>query len=309
MIETNRTLACENGCWIRHKVQLSSMYAAIPMTISILILISNTLILVTLARVKKRRLQDLFLLGLSIGDLLTSIPVASNAVCLLTGFATLNQSVCNLWATALHSCVGTTFCIHSAICLEKCYSIVKPVEHRAFEAVPDSTRKVTCGVFVAFLLPWTVFFTLSFAGEIRAEFSTTLAFCHFMVAFTATSVIGCLIGVPLVIELVTHAVILHRVKTRILSSQQRKKIFKAMKTVVLTVGIFYVCNVPSFILSFCEMIMKTEFSDMALFAVTQVIMANSFMNYFIYFSSVPRFRDAVYTMFRFDPRVHPENGS
>ena len=109
------------------------VYAEIPSMICVSILISNIIILVTFSRMRNRRLQDLITACLSVVDLLTTIPLTISIVGLLVGSAvTLNHTVCNLWAVALHSCIGTTGWMHSVLCIEKCYSIVRPIAHRTF---------------------------------------------------------------------------------------------------------------------------------------------------------------------------------
>ena len=134
------------------------------------------------------------------------------------------------------------------------------------------------------------------------KFSQSTTFCTFLVDMTSLAINGFVLYIPLVIEIVTHALMIRQIKMSILT-RQRKKLLRAMKTVVFTVSVYYVCNIPG-VLTIAWRLVGNPPPSVA-FASMQFLMTNSFVNIFIYFSN-PRFRRALKRTFGFVPQVVPE---
>ena len=125
----------------------------------------------------------------------------------------------------------------------------------------------------------------------------------FLVDMASFAINGFVLYIPLVIEIVTHALMIRQIKMSI-STQQRKKLLRAMKTVVFTVSVYYVCNIPE-VLTIAWRLVGNPQPSVA-FASIQFLMTYSFVNIFIYSFSNPRFRGALKRMFGFVPQVVPE---
>ena len=193
--------------------------------------------------------------------------------------------------------------MHSVLCIEKCYSIVRPIAHRTFALKPSSTRQIIGGLAVCFLGQVAIFSSLGLSSAVEAKFSQSTTFRTFLVDMTSLAINGFVLYIPLVIEIVTHALMIRQIKMSI-STRQRKKLLRAMKTVVFTVSVYYVCNIPG-VLTIAWILVGNPPPSVA-FASMQFLMTNSFVNIFIYSFSNPRFRGALKRTFGFVPQVVPE---
>ena len=113
--------------------------------------------------------------------------------------------------------------------------------------------------------------------------------------------------IPLTTELVTHALILRQIRK--LDARRKKSTMKAYKTVMLTVGVYYLCTVPLSI----TLAARAAFIDIPIFieyAANEALLFNSAVNFWIYLTTLPRFQEHFKTItpkcVTFSCMVHPQ---
>ena len=120
-----------NSSWTLNISQLPSWFGAIQAFIFAAILVNN--ILVTFQRMKKLTMLHHFMIGLCVADLVTALPYSIVFFTTVNGSITLTQSLCDTWGVMFMVTIATTTWIHSAMCIEKCISILHPILHRNFQ--------------------------------------------------------------------------------------------------------------------------------------------------------------------------------
>ena len=220
--------------------------AAIPGFLSVAILVANILILVTFSRMKTLKLQHYFMCVLAVNDLLTISTLLPSIIGICQGYVCLSDDHCKLIAILSHIFVAITDWLHCVICVERSYSILRPLDHRTLliKYKPKSLAIKLSGVMI--LIVMTTIIALSYTNVLTPTFDTSFGMCLYAIDwqyFTSMGVLFCI--VPLVIEVVTHLLILMKIKKS--GIQGRKRIVKVIRAVKLTVGAYYACCGPFFI--------------------------------------------------------------
>ena len=136
--------------WRQYHIKAHKGYVAIPILLLGLILVNNTLIVLTLKRVKNNLFTDIFMNGLAVADFAVSIPLSITVVTFINGVMVMSEFLCDIWALGVMGGISTTFLLHCAICIEKCVFITRPFQHRLFLQKYYSNR-VAYGVIAAVL--------------------------------------------------------------------------------------------------------------------------------------------------------------
>lgn len=292
-----------NSMRIAYNIEISKGYAAVPIATFLLTLVTNFFILATFTVMKKKQLKDVFIMGLAILDLLTLIHVGASAVTFVKGTVAVTDFICNLWALFVCVTLTSTGMFHCVICTERCLSIIKPVEHRLFLNKHNPYHLASGLVLTTFLAPMAYYVGLTYSGVLIAEFNAEIptGLYRLNLNFFLTCAVPFII-LPLILELVTHILIMRRVKTVV--THRRKGIKQTLKTVSLIIGLYYLCNTPAAI----YMVWSGLFHDppAALgFMCYHMACANSFMNFWIYLFTQPSFQEAFKNLLPFLPRKLP----
>ena len=147
------------------------------------------------------------------------------------------------------------------------------------------------------LFVMTSVLVLTYLGVLTPIFDNALGMCFFAIDwqyFASMGLFFCI--VPLAIEVITHILIL--IKMKKFGIQGRKCITKAIRTATLTVGAYYMCCGPFFTYVVWMLLTPAKSpppQNVAGFAVMYMAVFNSVINLVIYAHSLKDFRDQLKT--------------
>ena len=92
---------------------------------------------------------------------------------------------------------------------------------------------------------------------------------------------------PLVVEVLTNILIL--IKVRKLRAARRQQQLQAVRTVLLTIGVYYLCTSPVGAYMVCSVAYDIPSIPIFKFFAHYLILSNSIVNFLIYLGGLPRF--------------------
>ena len=238
------------------------------------------------------------MIGLCVADLVTTLPYSIVFFVTANGSIKLTQALCDIWGITFEVTIASTTWIHSAMCVEKCISILHPISHRNFQKTKYAAY-LTIGIIVmCFVLPTivsTILLTLDFMNIV---FLPYVPGCIYDSDIRICAVLGGLyIIAPMITQVVTQILILKAVRAsgrRLGDAQQQhaqKPNLRDMKTISITLGLYYACWFPLIVQMIWNSVKQSpEWFD----AVTvHTLVANSGLSFVIYTSSLPTFQQQV----------------
>ena len=204
----------------------------------------------------------------------------------------MSEFFCDFWALGVMGGISTTVWLHCAICIEKCVFITRPLQHRLFLQKEYSNRVAYGVIAVCMFFPSGYTFALVYSGVLRhADFDALSVVCLFDFNMKFLLTVGnVFLTSSLIVQLVTYALILRQVS--ISAIQRKKRIFCAIKTVLRTLGAYYMCIGPAAVFMVWSAASDNAPPPEFKFAAYYIILSNSCVNFFIYLSSMPRFRES-----------------
>ena len=258
------------------------------------ILISNVFVIATFGRIQKLELQHIIMTGLAVADILTLIPYGSVIVTLASSQILLSDEMCK-WFGVLggpvlaSSLIATTPWIHCGLCIEKCTSIVKPIAHREFSHKSHSRCIIACSMAVCIFVSFLFCFALMIFEVVKFEFVPNIPGGGFKIDRGVICLAAMFIGLPLLIQIITHLLIV----VRVFKMNNRKytgKVIKAMRTIALTL-VLYDQRVVLFIGHLIWVLITSKTSPPWLqFISYHYVCAGGAMVFFIYFLTIPKFK-------------------
>ena len=291
--------------WTRYDSEAPRGLAVVNMTVYFSIVTTNILILVTFKRMRRVLLQHRLMICLAVVDLLTVLPQLPTMVTLWKGSLSLTKTLTNLISIGIHTLVSATTWLHSAICIEKCCSILLPLRHKNFISKCNSLHVAIAVATIEITVIIAIMTASSFSGylnPIYEPFMAAWAFSgnkHYFIIVVLPFIV-----IPLIIALITHILMLNMVRKS--GVRRRKRLFRAIRAVTVTVGIYYACWVPLSICIIWNSMFKSESHPQIILwiASAYVMKANSCMNFFIYFHNIPKFRLQLLALFCAARKVH-----
>ena len=257
---------------------------------SVLILVNNLLNIATLKSMRRLQMQHYFMFSLAIADLFTLIPYIVFLKTIAAGKIWLSELYCTMLGTCSMVSVGATTWIHSAMSLERCISVLKPIEHMKFVRSGYSGL-VTIGIIVCCIaLPSIYSLILLFCGAMKYEFFPPLGYCKFGDDFVTLISVGIgYMAIPMIIEMLTHVLILNRMRKLI--GADKAKLLKAVRTIGVTLGCYYLCWTPMSLVMMWDMMEPNGTPELLRLFATDLVFWNSFASLPIYLSCMERFRN------------------
>ena len=288
--------------WFINSSQVS-LYFTIPIgLLALLIITTNTLTLITFRSMKSLTLQQYLICCLAFADLLTGCVYLPHMIRLWSRNFWFTDEACIMVAVVQFSLIAETTYIHIALCLEKCYSILKPLKHRQFTQKFNPklfSISLSVGVFIIVVACYIVLIT---SGFWQLTIDHELGACIFVTNRQYVIVAFMFTSVPLSIMVTTNVAILKELyKSGI---QKKTRIRRALRVIVLTVGIFYLSFLPYSIWLILKATNISLPSELQIPAI-QLVCANSTMNFFIYLYCFKDFRKQLQQIMRFKSSVYP----
>ena len=203
----------------------------------------------------------------------------------------MSEFFCDFWALGVMGGISTTVWLHCAICIEKCVFITRPLQHRLFLRKAYSNRIAYGVIAVCMFFPSGYILALVYSGVLQhADFDPLSVVCLFDLNMKFLLTVGIVFLTSSLAQIVTNALILRQVL--ISPIQSKKRIFCAIKTVLLTIGAYYTCIGPASVFMVWGAVSDKALSPEFKFAAYYILLSNSCLNFFIYLSSMPRFCEA-----------------
>ena len=263
------------------------------------IFITISLILATFSKMKKKSLHQHLIICLAIIDLLTIPAQVPTMVALWKRHIWLTDDLCKLLSIANNATIAATAWLHIAICIEKCCSILMPLQHKLFLTRYKSSVVATTIALIELGVILTFTTVLAFIHNLDSGFKPALALCAFTANLNYFIAIAMpFVFSPLLIVLVTHTIMLIEVKKLARRNRQRRN--KGIKVVALTVGVYYACWVPFFVNCFWMSVVPPSILELPItlrVVAVYFVISNSAMNFFIYVYSIQDFKEQLIRLY------------
>ena len=227
-------MTAENNTTEFGKSSLHVAFIVVPLKISLLIVISNTLVFITFKRTKKLQAQHYFMIGLAVADMMTLIPYSQVTAAIAHGSVVTSKEACCWFGVFTIITIGITMWLHSIMSIKKSLPVCKPICHRSITKHKYFQRAVIGIIAVWFLVP-TVLCVGMFQSDLLVLNSQS--YVPACVGFREAKVLIFLcvpfLVIPMCLQAVTHFLILLKVCS-MKNRNVRKNIYRAVKTLSLT---------------------------------------------------------------------------
>lgn len=279
--------------WNNYTSAVPPEMAAVCLILNLYILVTNIFVILTFRQMGKLSLRHLYMLGLVGSDLVTVVMNTINAGIAIKGGLTVTDFQCNMIGIAATSAVEITSSIHSAMCIDRWYSVQFPLKYRAFKTGRYSRNIVRIVITSCFLAPVALNFTLLYSNIVFFNFDPYIPIC--VVGPGADGITGIIISaglfifIPPIIQASTNGHILRKISK--LRGINRKRLCNSIRTVLITVLVYYICYLPTFIWSIWHIVPGERPGGWFTFISVQMLFANSGMSFPIYFLTLRDFRE------------------
>ena len=186
-----------------------------------------------------------------------------------------------------------TAMIHVCMSIDRWISVFQPIKYRNF-VYSRNSRKLTVAVLVTIHVGQGLQqFVVWHFGQISYYINPNIAYCVGDLGDKggAGLIMALLmaIALPCLIELTLNAHIIHRMRQ--MRSATRAKTLKAVKTVLLTIGVYYLCWIPLGVWILWDLVSPdVDPPGWFNFLAVQVVVLNSCMSGVIYYNTLPNFK-------------------
>ena len=286
--------------WTFHKATLPSQLAVITIAINVFILTSNTLVILTLRRMGRLTIQHYYILGLVGSDLIVFIITVAIAGIELKREVWISQSLCGLLGTSSAGAANITALIHTAMSIDRWVSVQFPFKYRSFKTEARSSYITITIIICSFVVGLVNPYILYHFELLGIYFDPSIPFCVITKGkrglFGLMSCTLIFVIMPSTLQAFTNIHMLFKVTK--LQGANRARTFKSMKTVLTTLGAFYLCWFPIGIWLLWEMSSNSHPNGGFTYFATRMLISNSGMSFPIYFRTLPGFKDKFMSMIR-----------
>ena len=284
-----------------YQVALPPYMAVVCLALNIFILLSNTVVLVTFRKYKKPKVQHYYMLALVGTDLTVFVQNSALATILIRQDIRLTTPVCVILGSLAAFAATVTAMVHTCLSIDRWISVVYPIKYRNFVNSRNS-RRFTIAVLVAIHIGQGLQqFLVWYFRQIRYYFDSYVPYCIADLGDKggAGLIIALLMAIvlPCVIELTLNAHIIHKIRQ--MRSTTRVRTLKAVKTVLLTLGIYYLCWIPMGVWTVWDFISPhVHPPGWFNFLAVQVVALNSGISGVIYYYTLPNFKETLMSTIR-----------
>lgn len=289
-----------------YKSALPTELAAVTIIVSVFILASNVFVLLTFRRMGKLALKHYYILGLVGSDIMMLAVMTSISVVSVLGEVCIPPWLCDVFGMAT---VGAeiTALIHTAMSVDKFVSVKFPVGYRVFQANSRSRSIIIAIVLMSFIFPTVLTFIFGQVELLNFYFDSHIPYCIMETGERGLGgiliITGVFIAIPMIVQTISNTYLVVRVSN--LRGSNRDRLCKSIKTVITTLGVYYLCWTPIGIWLFWGMASDSQPPGYYTFFATHIVVANSGMSFPIYFVTLPKFREKFLSLIRRKNRTHP----
>ena len=281
--------------WTFYRSALPPLFLSVTVVIGLLILVGNILLLLTFKRMPKIKTMHAFMIGLAAADLLTVALYSVSMVIIGAGGIWMSDSMCRWYGVSSTTVTGMTTWVQSGLCIERSLAILRPVSHRNFSKSKYWKHIIASIVVMDLVCPFTICAMVMSSGVVQFKFFPYLPGCVFVVDRNMiASIFTAYLVIPFTIQVVTHSLVLYRVSK--LQSASRAKLLKTMKTIALTLALYYMCWVPFVIQVTWKTAGKSGYPPALVTVSASFLMTNSCMSFVIYYTTLPEFKKTFHSL-------------
>ena len=278
--------------WTHYEINTATEYAMLCAAINIFIIIGNILVIFTFFKMSKLQIQHYYMLGLVFADIAIFIQNSIIVFFLVKGDVWMNGAVCFVTGSASVTAATATSLIHTAMSLDRWVSIQFPVKYLQFKDDLKSKRIVIAIITLIYILPSPLLYLTWRTYQISFYFDTYVPYCIADVGeegMWGLLLAGALsIAIPCVVQVFTNTRILMRITS--MQGANRKRIITAVKTVLTTLAVYYICWMPMGIWTVWDLVADTHPAGWYGYFAVQMLVLNSGMSFLIYYNTLKRFR-------------------
>lgn len=282
-----------NWTWFESETAVG--FTAVPVLVYIFVLTNNILVLLVFKNMKKLKPQHFFMIGLAFADLITLIPNTMTVITVGHGSILLSERLCQ-WTGVINTMVvGTTTWIQCGMCIDKCVSIMKPLSHRMFSHNNTWKYIISIIILLDFICPFVICALLMMSNFVKFRFNSHIPACVFVTDKPMfISVFTVFFVGPVIIQAITNSLIMFKICR--MHSANRAKVKKAMRTLTLTLTLYFICWVP-FV---CHVLLKafssTNYVPWLIFVAANFLFSNSGLSFIIYYNTLAQFKKTLTTL-------------
>lgn len=217
---------------------------SVQLLTALLVIITNVINLIIFSRFKNIKIHHYYIIALAVADLSTCIIVLTGATYLLDSTTQyIPRLDCKKYGLIFMLPLEITVLLHCLMSIDKCRSIMNPIDYRLFTISHKKAQLFTVlQIVAAFLIPAILNTIYTVTGIIEPYYEQLLGSCYITWDFASTAAFAVFSFWPLVIQMVTHGMIIRKVVK--LNKHNRKRLIRASRTVFTTVLSFYICWLP-----------------------------------------------------------------
>lgn len=281
----------QSQLWKNYHSEMPKLAAIAPISITLFILISNTIILMVFKRLKKLNTHHYYLVALSVFDLMLVPTLAVTCYTMVSGNIWMTDLVCDTMGILVSIPLSATTNIHCLMCMDKAVSVLKPHTHNSFTRRPRFKLWMKIILICCFAMPAFIFSSLTAAGVLSSAFNAAVCSCAFDLTIVSMMAIvpSCTFG--LVAQVLSNVLIFRHILR--MPKSNRHRVARVAKTLLVTVGAYYICWLPYVLILSAQFLDGNDlfFNRWAVFSSGYLLIANSFVNIFIYILTLPNFKE------------------
>ena len=210
----------------------------------------------------------------------------------------ISQSLCGLFGISSAEAANATALIHTAMSIDRWVSVQFPFTYRTFQSKAGSRFIPVTMISFSFVFVFVYLSILYHFELLGVYFDHSIPFCITAAGkrglFGLMSCTLIFFIVPSKLQAFTNIHMLFKVTK--LRGANRARTFKSIKTVLTTLGAFYLCWFPIGIWLLWEMSSNSHPNGGFTYFAVRMLLSNSGMSFPIYFRTLPGFKDKFMSM-------------
>ena len=278
-----------------HTVTLPEELAAVCVAADVFILLSNIMVLLTFNRLGKLTIQHYLMLGLVGSDLTMLIGNAMLTIFVFMREVWLTDIGCFLVGCLTVTAAMITASIHICLSIDRWVTVAYPYAYREYSMNQKSKRMALVVILLIHVFPGPALFLTWWFDQLKFYFDPLVAYC--LADFGAKGGAGLILSsavsivFPCFIEVPAYTYIIWRISK--MKGTNRCHIVKAVRTVLVTLGVYYICWLPMGIWVVWDIVSPDLHPPSWFpFFTIQMLVINSGMSCIVYYFTLPKFKEA-----------------